>query len=609
MINQTNQVIKFPPRKMSFSWLPVLFFVSTGGLLVMMIFTVLGYQLFYLNRAYPGVMVAGVPVQGMTQAEIAAVVNRQSSSYLNRLITIHAEDRIWTFTGQELGLYVDAEATASQAYYVGRRGNLVADMFTHLSLLFTPRNIEPIIEYNTEPTHQVLAQLAQAVDQPPQDAALTVYSPERIELTPAQRGRRLHLDATRALIEDAVFSEDPQPLVAVVQQILPGVSDEAIFPIYQQVKKLLSKPFVFVLEVEAGAKEWRIEPAELLSMMKLLEQPGADGKTVLTLELDQTLWRTRIEGLAQEINRQPVDAQLIFNEESNQLEVLKESQDGVALDMEATYQRTMAAIANNANVVGLPVNPVQAKVSSNNLESLGIKEVVSEATSYFKGSSESRMNNIAVGASKFNGIIVPPGEVFSFNKYLGDISKEMGFDEALVIYGDRTAVGIGGGICQVSTTAFRAALFGGYEIVERWAHGYRVGWYEINSVPGLDATIYTPDVDFKFRNDTAHYLLIQTETDLEAGTLTFKFFGTSPGREVTVSEPVEENLVKPSPPLYERDATLPEGMIKQVDWAQDGLDVTVTRVVKEGDKIIHEDTIVSYYQPWRAIYRVGTKKS
>lgn len=609
MINQSDQVIKFSPPKISLSWLPVLFFVSTGGLLVMIIFAILGYQLFYLHRAYPGVSVAGVPVQGMTQPEIAALVGEQTVGYLTRPITIQTEDRTWTFTGQELGLYIDTTATADQAYNVGRRGNLFNDLITHLSLLFTPRNIEPVIQYNTEPTHQALEQLAQAIDRLPQDAQLVIHSPEQVELIPAQQGRRLHTDATRALIEDSIFSENDQPVAAVIQQILPAVADEELVPAYQQVKKLLSRPFVFVFEAGTETKEWQVEPAELLTMIHLEEQPKTDGKTGLTLELNQALWLARLNALGQEIDRQPANAQLEFNEETLELTAVKESQDGRTLDVEAAYGQVAAAVANNANIIRLPVNPVQATISSNNLDSLGIKELVSEATSYFKGSSQSRMKNIAVAASRFDGVIVAPGEVFSFNKHLGDISAEMGYDESLIIYGDRTAVGIGGGVCQVSTTAFRAAFFGGYELVERWAHGYRVGWYEINSVPGLDATIYTPSVDFKFRNDTEHYLLIKTTTDLDEGTLTFKFYGTSTGREVTVSEPVEENLVKPGLPVYENDPTLPEGMMKQIDWAQDGLDVTVTRLVKEGDKIIHDDTIVSHYRPWRAVYRVGVKKS
>jgi vancomycin resistance protein YoaR len=239
---------------------------------------------------------------------------------------------------------------------------------------------------------------------------------------------------------------------------------------------------------------------------------------------------------------------------------------------------------------------------------LGIKTLVSEATSYFKGSNQGRMHNIALAASKFDGVIIPPGEIFSFNEHLGEVSKENGYDESMIIFGDRTSIGIGGGICQVSTTVFRAAFFGGFELVERWAHGYRVGWYEINSTVGLDATVYTPDVDFKFRNDTDHFLLIRTNSDLVEGTVTFKFFGTPTEREVIVSEPEITNVVKHAPPLYEKDPTLADGVVKQVDWSNDGMDVSVTRLVKKGDEVVHDDEIFSQYKPWRAVYKVGTRR-
>ena len=185
------------------------------------------------------------------------------------------------------------------------------------------------------------------------------------------------------------------------------------------------------------------------------------------------------------------------------------------------------------------------------------------------------------------------------------MTEENGFVESLIIQGDRTAVGIGGGVCQVSTTAFRAAFEGGFEIVERWAHGYRVGWYETGSGPGLDATIYSPHVDLKFRNDTDGYILIQTESNLRTGTVTFNFYGTKPDRRVYISEPLEANHVPHGKPIYEEDASLKPGEIEQVDWAKDGMDVTVHRTVMEGDDVVHQDTIISRYQAWQAVYKVG----
>ena len=143
---------------------------------------------------------------------------------------------------------------------------------------------------------------------------------------------------------------------------------------------------------------------------------------------------------------------------------------------------------------------------------LGITELVSQGVTYFLGSAATRVKNIATSAGKFHGVIVGPGETFSFDEFLGDVSLDQGYAEALIIFNGRTIKGVGGGVCQVSTTAFRAAYQAGFPIVERWPHAYRVSWYERGFGPGLDATVFAPEVDFKFKNDTPYHLLIETYT-------------------------------------------------------------------------------------------------
>ncbi len=608
MINQIGRVTKFVSlKKLPGLWIPAVFFLFTGGLLAIMIFATLGYQILYLNRGYPGVSVAGVGIDGMTHPEIVDAVTAQTAVYLNRPITIRARNKTWTFTGRQLGLRVDVTTTANNAYQIGRGENVFFDMLTHLSLIFSPCNVEPIIFYDSGPTDQILQQLTEAVNYPPTDAQLIIRSATDVEVIPAQRGRRLHVGATKPLIEAAIFSRDEQPVVAAfTQEVIPAMSTEDVAPVYRQVQDLLSAPLVFAFTTNTDAAEWQLEPDTVAGMINIIEEADANGHPRLTIELEREKLAPHFEEYARVINLEPSDARFAFDDENNELTVVQFSRDGRTLDVEAVYQQVAVALTNGSHFIELPVLLVSPALSSDNIDALGIKELVSESTSYFKGSSEGRMRNIALAASKFDGVIVPPGEVFSFNQRLGPVTAEEGYDESLIIFGDRTTVGIGGGVCQVSTTAFRTAFFGGFELVERWAHGYRVGWYETNSVVGLDATIYTPDVDFKFRNDSAHYLLIHTKTDLEAGTLTFKFYGTPTDREVTVSQPVETNVVKHPPPIYEETSSLAEGIIKQVDWAKDGMDVTVTRVVKDGDTVIHQDEIFSRYQPWRAVYQVGT---
>ncbi|MCK6624602.1 MAG: VanW family protein [Anaerolineae bacterium] len=604
-MSQITQPIIKPLKPSPISlWLPALFVLTSGGLLVILVFLTLAYQVVYLNRVYPGVWVAGIDVGGMTQPQVMTIVSQRAAEYMTRQVTIQYGLETWTYSGQELGMRVDAATTANAAYAVGRNGNLFADMLTHLSLLRTARHIEPVILYDTGPTNQMLQALADKINQMPQDAQLVIHPDARIEVIKAQRGRRMNVEATQPLIEAALFENNGQVVNPVVQQILPAVTD--VEASRQQAENLLGRPLIFRFNGETGVTEWRLEPEALVGLMDLNQKVNEAGKTEYVITPNREKFAPYLEQMAQALEREPVDARLQFDPETNQLIVLQESQEGRSLDVEATFEQIMALKNRQTHLVELPVTVKQPLISSKNLDSLGIKELVYEATTYFKGSSESRMQNIALAASQFNNVIVPPDGIFSFNEHLGPVTKEAGFNESLIIQGNRTSVGLGGGVCQVSTTAFRAAFLGGYEIVERWAHGYRVGWYETNSGPGLDATVFTPDVDFKFRNDTPYHLLIQTASDLEAGTVTFYFYSTKTNREVTVSEPELSKPVKHGPPIYEKDPTLPVGMTKQVDWAVDGLDVRVTRTVKEGDKVIHQDEIFSHYEPWRAVFKVGT---
>jgi vancomycin resistance protein YoaR len=209
--------------------------------------------------------------------------------------------------------------------------------------------------------------------------------------------------------------------------------------------------------------------------------------------------------------------------------------------------------------------------------------------------------NIEVAAEKFVGTVIPPGGVFSFNSTVEAVSGANGFEDSAIIWGDRTAVGVGGGVCQVSTTVIRAALEAGFPLLERHNHGYVVSWY---GQPGKDATIFSPYVDFRFRNDTSAWLLIQPSLDLVQGTLTFDIFGTAFDRVVTVSEPVISDVIEPEEPLYLEDAALAPGEQRLVETEKLGMTVTVDRTIVQHGRS-RTERFRSVYQPWRAVYLVG----
>ena len=244
--------------------------------------------------------------------------------------------------------------------------------------------------------------------------------------------------------------------------------------------------------------------------------------------------------------------------------------------------------------------------------SLGIKELVRAETTYFYGSTAERVQNIRAAASRFHGLLVAPGETFSMAKGLGDISLDNGYAEALIIYGGRTIKGVGGGVCQVSTTLFRTAFFAGYPIVERHPHAYRVSYYEKVSgnhieptLAGMDATVYVPVVDFRFSNDTSNWLLMETYVNPEKSSITWKFYSTKDGREVKADFSGPTNIVEAPEPLYKENPELEEGEIKQVDWQSDGADVLVKRAVTKNGELYLKDEFNTHYQPWQAVFEYG----
>jgi vancomycin resistance protein YoaR len=207
----------------------------------------------------------------------------------------------------------------------------------------------------------------------------------------------------------------------------------------------------------------------------------------------------------------------------------------------------------------------------------------------------------------FNGILVAPDETFSFVKYIGDISATTGYKPAYIIKDGRTVLGDGGGVCQVSSTLFRAILDAGLPVVERTAHAYRVHYYENDSQPGFDATIFSPSVDLKFKNDTGNYILIQTAFDQKSNKLSIDLYGAKDGRETSVSKVRIWDVTPPPPAIYQDEPSLNRGIIQQVDWAAWGTKAAFDWKVVRNGEVLQERTFYSSYRPWQAVYLRGTR--
>jgi vancomycin resistance protein YoaR len=610
-MSQTTRVVRTRSMEGSVFRAGIVLVFFTGSLLVALFLSLVLYQLVFLNRVYIGVSTMGVELGGMTRTQAEMAIASRADDYLSFPVTLRYGDKLWTMNARQAGATLDVVAAVDQAFAVGRHHYLLSDLAQQWAALRYGVQIEPTIRYDTGPANMSLTQIAQAIDRPARDAQLLIHANLTLDVIPAQMGLTVDVDATRAVLHRQALDRNAAPVDLVVRETPPAVTE--VEEARRLAGALLSGPMILTFSPDEkdtpigdGVHEWKLEPAQLADMVIVTEEVRADGVGRVWLAPDLDKWAAYLNQVAPEIDRPVRNARFEIDPASGLLTVLQPSQEGWSLDVPQALTMIAALPTQPTHRIELPVTITPPAVPMEEGYNMGFTDVVAESTTYFKGSSEARVRNIRAAAEKFHGIVVPPGAVFSFNKYLGPVTAEAGFEDSLVIWGDRTAVGIGGGVCQVSTTAFRAAFFGGFEIAERWAHGYRVSWYETGTGPGLDATIYTPDVDFKFRNDTDHYLLIQTYTDPVDGTLTFRFYGTPSGRLVTMEGPFEENVVPHGPPVYQEDSTLPKGTTRQVEWAKDGVDVTVRRTVTEGDVVIHQDTFFSRYRPWRAVYLTGT---
>jgi vancomycin resistance protein YoaR len=257
--------------------------------------------------------------------------------------------------------------------------------------------------------------------------------------------------------------------------------------------------------------------------------------------------------------------------------------------------------------IPLPVDVVEPAFTTDRVNSFGIKELIGTGYSEFAGSIPGRIHNVALAAARLNGILIKPGDTFSFDEAVGDISAATGFQQAYVIKDGRTVLGDGGGVCQVSTTLFRTVLDAGLPVVERHAHAYRVHYYEEGGYKtGIDATVFAPSVDFKFKNDTPGYILIQSKPDVQHLTLTIEFYGSSDGRKAEIFNHRVWGITPPPPDLYQDDPTLTKGVVKQVDFAAWGTKAAFQYKVTRGSEVLQDAEFASNFRPWQAIYLKGT---
>lgn len=543
-----------------------------------------GHRLAYRGKIQPGVTVSGVPVGGLTAAE--ALETLAAAGYDPAApVHLRSGDAEWSIEPLAAGIAFDARATVAEAYRVGRSGPLAT--LEGVATRFRPRDVARIVSLDRTTARRVLEHLADGFDVAAADASLEVVGLE-VHETAATHGRALNVEgALTTLAAAAGGGAWPiEGLELPYNTIPPEVTTagEAVL----QARALLTGP----VTVRHGQESWELKPEVLAGM---LATHAEDGRVVLGVgEEPLAAW---LAPAVEVISRTAEAPRFRFDAEARALELVQPGVPARRVDVTETARHVIAAPDSPTRSAWIAVRETPPEIADDvTAQELGIRELVVENTSRYVGSPAARIHNIELAAARFDGVLVPPDAVYSFNEGIGEITREVGYEETLIIMDGTTTDGVGGGVCQVSTTLFRAALFAGLPIVERTAHGYRVAYYEQGADPGLDATVYSPVVDFKFRNDTGGWLLVETEADAAAATLTFRFYGTKPAREVEILPAQVGGTVPPPAPRVVVDPALAPGETRILEHARAGASATVTRVIRENGEERRE-VFRSHYRP------------
>jgi vancomycin resistance protein YoaR len=504
---------------------------GAGVLLLLFAIGVLVFRVAFDDKIYPAVVVGDVQVGGLTAEEATQRIEDRAAALNLNTVTFTYENHTWTPTLAELGATIDTESSVQRALSLGRDDNAVNRLAFTGDILQANQTVPLETRIDLNQLEAWFDRVDADIDDPAIDATIVIEGRD-VSFTQDETGIVVDRETAREEIILALKTLQPidKQLPTAVDQ--PQLRTADLEAGKAQVESVLSRP----VEIAFEGASWTVEP-EAVSQFMTVRSEMVDGTPKVAIDFDRGGLASYLrETYAGEINRLPVDATVAF---SDGLYATSPSVDGVNLLANDFADAVSASFLEGHNRVDVPVHVTKPRVDSNNLAALGIEQLIGRGDSNFAGGSETRDTNIYIGVKAVNGTLVPPGEDFSFNGAVGAITAAKGYLEADVIIGEEIGRDVGGGICQVSTTAFRAALNGGFPITEWWPHSFRLLGYERDGWgPGFDASILQLGdnpanwADFRFKNTTSGWILVQSWTSYPYHII--EIFGTDMGWNVEI---------------------------------------------------------------------------
>lgn len=577
-------------------------------LIIIIIFVaiILAYNLFFMHKVFVGVYLDNFHMYNQSYSQVYnflekgnKFLNEKGLEYKFKDKSIFIRPIVTTLDDPDLSyniLEFDNEATTKEIFSVGRNSSYQSNVLKQLEILFLkPEQVQWKYSINEKEWKNILKSNFSEFETKFKAPAIS-FENSNIVISEPEDGEEFDYDGileiTKARIENFNFGLIDFNLNKIVSDINLEEAEKQ----KEQIQKIIDLEDI---TLNYNQRFWKIN--SWIYRDWLILKRDETGQIIVGFDFDKYEKHFEKNILAY-IDRESRNAK--FKIQNGRVIEFQGSQDGQKLDLKESLNVIESKINNLETEIDLAVNIIKADIETANVNDLGIQEVIGTGESDFKGSPPNRIHNIETGATALNGLLIAPNEEFSTMGGLKPVNAEAGYLPELVIKGNKTIPEYGGGLCQIGTTIYRAALQSGLKITQRRPHSYRVSYYE---PAGMDATIYNPWPDMKFVNDTAKHILIQTRI---IGTkLYFDFWGAKDGRQITVTDPVIYNIVSPGPTKEVETEDLEPGEKKCTESAHAGADAYFDyKVEYVDDRETYEERVRSHYVPWSAVCLMGVEK-
>lgn len=557
---------------------------------------------FWLYYSYQHVFLPGTKVSA---TDITGLTKEQALLKLEQLpppefftVNLFTDSTRLASSSADLGAHYAFDQSIETAFNLGRASTPFTALFKYLTFAFSPQyqiGVSTPVELDEEKTVGFVKVFALQADQPNSFPSAEKQTNGQIVIFTGKVGLVVDQDETVQTILTQANPNDTE-IEAVIIPTGAELTEQETAEAQERASKLLNKSLPFVIDKQ----RFTLNDAELI---KLLGFP---------LGFHEEHVRAQLLTWESQVKRPGQNAVFVYDPDTLNVETFVPHRDGWTLDILATQHLLLTSVTQleqgqEVSEVALPLVTSPPDITLAKSNTLGIQERIGFGESYYDHSIPSRIHNVSNAVNIINNTIVAPGEEFSFNKALGDVSAKTGFKPAYIIQQGRTVLGDGGGVCQVSTTLFRALLDSGLDITKRKQHSYRVSYYELDRQPGFDAAVFSGETDLRFVNDSPSHVLLHFFADPAQKYMYVEIYGTSDGRTTEITGYEKWGARSAPPPVYTDDPSLPAGKIVQVDWAVGGIRAKFTHITRDKNgNIIREKEYASNYIPWSAKYLRGT---